>query len=299
MELRDLRTFVAVVEHGGFSAAARHLGTTQPTVSKSLGQLEHDCGFTLVDRLGKGIRVTAAGEIVYRRSQAILAEHQNLLGDLSDLKGLKRGLLKIGLPPLGSGPLFASLFTEYRKRYPHIEIDLREEGSHRLKEAVLTGEIELGVSLLPVSEEFHFQPLQQHPILALLPLNHPLAQEPSLRLSQLADHPFVLFEAGFALNTQIIDACQRRGFTPTEAARSSHGDFIAALVASGLGVGFLPQMVASLQVYQPIRAILLDEPDVHWNLGLIWRRNAHLSIAAQSWLQLVRESLAPDQDRKR
>jgi DNA-binding transcriptional LysR family regulator len=290
MEMRNLRAFVQVVNKGGFSAAAKVLGTTQPTVSKAIVQLEHDCGFPLLDRLGRGVRMTAAGESVYRRGLAILAEHENLLGDLADLKGLKRGQLKLGIPPLGSGPLFASLIAEYRRRYPQIEILLREEGSHRLKEAVLAGEIELGASLLPVEDEFLFQEMRDDPIMVLLPLNHPLAQRDSLKLKELSDAPFILFEAGFALNELIVGACQNRGFTPMEAARSSHSDFITALVASGLGIGFLPRTVVSLQSHFAVRSIVLDEPDVRWRLGLIWQRHTNLSPAAESWIELVRES---------
>lgn len=293
MELRNLRAFVRVVDCGGFSAAAKGLNTTQPTISKAISQLEHDCGGPLLDRLGRSVRMTPAGETVYRRGVTMLVEHENLLGDLADLQGLKRGQLKLGIPPLGSGPLFAALIAEYHKRYPEIEIQLREEGSHRLKEAVLSGEIELGASLLPVGEEFHCQEMCDDPIMVLLPASHPLASESTLKLAQLADIPFILFEAGFALNALLLGACQTRGFTPIEATRSSHSDFISALVASGLGIGFLPRLVVSLQGHLAVRAILLDEPDVRWKLGLIWRRHANLSVAAQSWIELVRKPTAP------
>lgn len=290
MELRNLRAFVRVVECGGFSAAAKALHTTQPTISKSVNQLEHDCGVSLLDRLGRGVRLTPAGETVYRRGVTMLIEHENLLGDLADIQGLKRGQLKMGIPPLGSGPLLAALIAEYHKRYPEIQIELREEGSYRLKEAVLSGEIELGASLLPVGEEFHIQEMCDDPIMVLLPASHHLAGESSLKLKQLADIPFILFEAGFALNSLILEACQARGFTPLETTRSSHSDFISALVASGLGIGFLPRLVVSFQGNFAVRAILLDEPDVRWKIGLIWRRQANLSIAAQSWIALAREA---------
>lgn len=290
MELRNLRAFAMVIEKGSFSAAAQALGTTQPTISKCISQLEHDCGFPLLERLGRSIRITTAGEIVHRRSQSILFEHRSLLGDLADLKGLKRGHLKLGISPLGSGPLFATLFSEYRRRYPKITIELREEGSHRLKEAILSGEIELGMSLPPVSEEFNSRTLCKDPLMVLLPLNHPLATKKSVKLRQLSRDPFVLFEAGFALNALITEACQKRGFVPIEAAHSSHADFISDLVASGFGIGFLPQLVAASQNHPAVHRVPLDETDIVWHLSLIWRRHAHLSIAAQSWLDLIEEN---------
>jgi DNA-binding transcriptional LysR family regulator len=151
MDFRTLRTFVEVVREGGFSQAAKVVFATQSTVSKAVKQLEIELGVPLLDRKGHRSTLTSDGEVVYRRALKILAERDDLVTELDELRGLKQGTLRLGLPLVGSSDLFAPLFATYRSRYPGVEIRLVEHGGDRLKEFLLSGEIELSVSLLPVS----------------------------------------------------------------------------------------------------------------------------------------------------
>lgn len=111
MELPKLRAFVEVVRQGGFSKAVRFVFATQSTVSKAVKQLEHEIGVPPLDRIGHRIKLSAAGEIVYRRAIRILIERDDLVSGLNELRGLKCGILKLGLPPVESGILFAKLFA--------------------------------------------------------------------------------------------------------------------------------------------------------------------------------------------
>ncbi len=289
MDLRTLRAFCEVLRQGGFSQAARAIHATQPTVSKAVRQLEDEIGMPLLDRQSHPPRMTQAGEVVFRRAQAMLAQRDDLVAELQELRGLKRGVLRLGLPTLGSSVLFAPLFARFRSRYPGIEISLAEHGSRRLEDMVQSGDIELGATLTPVPEAFEYQPVAREPLMVLMPPDHPLARSRRLRLAQLRDTPFVLFESGFALNQVLISACERVGYTPVTAARSGQIDFIVALVASGLGIGFLPRLVAEQRQQAGVRLVELDDRDAVWEMTLIWRRGGYLSHAALAWLALNRE----------
>ncbi|MCK1351390.1 LysR family transcriptional regulator [Bradyrhizobium sp. CW7] len=287
MEIRTLRAFVEVVRQGGFSRAAKTVFATQSTISKAVKQLEDEIGVPLLDRIGHRSKLTAAGEIVYQRALRILAERDDLIAELGELRGLTRGTLRLGLPPVGSGTLFAPLFAIYRKRYPSIDIRLVEYGSERLEEVLLSGEIELAASLLPVSEEFEWQDIQREPLTVLLPADHALSHRRSVDLLALRELPFILFESGFALNRVILDACHRHGFEPTVVARSSQIDFIVSLAATGMGVAFLPRMIAEQRKHPSVARVPLAERDTDWHIAMIWRRGAYLSHAAKAWLDLV------------
>ncbi|PZU22170.1 MAG: LysR family transcriptional regulator [Shinella sp.] len=289
MELRTLRAFVEVVRRGGFSEAAKTVFTTQSAVSKAVRQLEDELGLTLLDRIGHRSTLTAAGEIVYRRALTMLAERDDLLAELEEFRGLKRGRLRLGLPPIGSDALFAPLFAIYRSRYPGIEIQLVEHGSKRLEELVRDGEVDLGGSLLPVSEAFDWQEVRLEPIHVLLPEDHPLASEEAIPLERLKDMAFILFDAGFALNPIILEACQSRGFEPQVAARSSQINFIVELVAAGLGVGFLPRLIARQRVHAGVVHRPVVDPGMNWHMAFVWRRGAYLPHAARAWLELAAE----------
>lgn len=289
MDFRTLRAFVEVVRQGGFSQAARTVFATQSTVSKAVKQLEQEVGMPLLERLGHRNVLTAAGEVVYRRGVKLLADRDDLLAEIDEVRGLKRGVLRLGLPPVGSNTLFAPLFAVYRQRFPGIEVQLVEHGSARLEEILRMGEIDFAGMLLPTSEEFDWQAVRREPLVALLPSRHPLATRPSVSLVDLRETPFIIFEAGFSLHRMILDASRRAGFEPAVVARSTQIDFMLGLVAAGLGVAFLPRMIASQRATPAVRQVLLDEPGTEWNMAMVWRRSAYLSEAAKAWLALVRE----------
>jgi DNA-binding transcriptional LysR family regulator len=289
MEFRTLRAFVEVVRQGGFSQAGKVVFATQSTVSKAVKQLEDEIGVPLLDRVGRHNTLTAAGNIVYRRAIRMLAERDDLVLELDELRGLKRGTLRLGLP-LVSNVLFAPLFALYRSRFPGIDIHLVEHDSGRIKELLLSGDIEVAASLLPVPDGFEWQDVLTEPLAAVLPEDHALAGRESVDLSTLRELPFILFEPGFTLHRMILDTCRRRGFEPTVAAESSQIDFIVQLVAAGMGVAFLPRMIARQRRDSHVRHVLLAEPGTDWHLAMIWRRGAFLSHAARAWLALVKEN---------
>ncbi|WP_118138430.1 LysR family transcriptional regulator [Oceanicella sp. SM1341] len=293
MEFRTLRAFVEVVRAGGFSRAAARLNATQSTVSKAVRQLEDELGLPLLDRIGHRSSLTAAGEVVYQRGLTLLADRDTLLTELRELAGLSRGALRLGLPPIGSSLLFAPVFTTYRQRYPGVEIRLVEHGSDRLEDLLRAGEIDLAASLLPVSEEFDWQPVRREPLEALVSPGSPFAGRARVTLSELRAMPFILFESGFALNRIILDACRREGFEPEVAARSSQIDFIAELAAAGLGVAFLPRMIAGQRGHLPVARIPLDQPGTDWDMAMLWRRGAYIPHAARAWLDIARETRPP------
>lgn len=290
MEFRPLRAFVEVVRQGGFSQAAAVLFSTQSTVSKAVKQLEEECGILLLERQGHRNRLTEAGEMVYRRGVKLLAERDDLLAELAEFRGLRRGSLRLGLPAVGSSALFAQLFALYRQRYPAIEVSLIELGSEQLEERLRAGQIDVAGALLPTSAEFESQPVRSEPMVALLAEGHPLARRRGVSLGELRETPLVIFDRGFGLHSMIIEACRRAGFEPVIAARSTQIDFMIELVGAGLGVAFLPRMVAAARRQAGIRQVVLRDPAMEWRMALIWRRGGYLSAAAEAWLALVRET---------
>lgn len=289
MNLRTLRVFVEVVRQGGFSQAAEVVSLTQSSVSKAVRTLEDELGTPLLNRIGHKSELTAAGEIAFRRALVLLAERNDLIAEINELRDLKGGTLRIGLPPVGCGVLFAQMFATYRSRYPRVNIELIEHGSKKLRECLEAGEVDLAALLIPIDETFAYQEVRNEPLVAVLPGAHSLSRRKRINFSDLADSPFILFEEGFALNALIMAACDRRGIVPRVTARSGQIDFIADLVAAGLGVAFLPRMLAQKHKHAGIALVPLEEPDTDWNIALAWRAGAHLPPAAIAWLELAKE----------
>lgn len=290
MDFRTLRAFVEVVRQGGFSPAAKAVFATQSTVSKAVKQLEEEIGAPLLDRIGHRSLLTPVGEVVYRRGVKLLADRDDLLAELDEIRGLRRGVLKLGMPPVGSATLFAPLFAVYRRRYPGIEVRLAEHGSDQLEASLRAGEIDFAGVLLPTSPEFDWQEVGREPLVALVPAADPLGSRSRLTITDLHATPLILFDSGFTLHRIILDAARRAGFEPDVVVRSSQIDFMVQLVAAGLGVAFLPRLIAAQRPNPAVRQVLLDEPGTEWVMAVVWRRGAFLSGAAKAWLALVREA---------
>ncbi|EGD60107.1 LysR family transcriptional regulator [Novosphingobium nitrogenifigens DSM 19370] len=288
MEMRNLRVLVEVIRQGGFTDAARVLFSTQSTVSKAIKALEDEMGVPLLERGSRHVAPTAAGAIVHRQALRILAAREDLLSEIAELKGLRRGLLRLGLPRVGGDALFAPIFARFRQRYPGIEVQLSEHGSARLRELLHSGELDLAGLLLPVSDEFETQELGREPVDALLPASHRLATRDSLRFSDLADTPLVLFDTGFMLHAMVTDAFRAHRLTPQVAAQSSQIGFMLELVAAGIGVSFLPRLVAHMHRREGVVQIPVGDPALEWRMALAWRREAYLPHAARAWLDVAR-----------
>lgn len=293
VEPRALRYLVAVVRAGGFARASAHAHASQPTLSKAIAQLEEEFGARLLERGRRGVRLTAAGELVHRHAVATLAATERLHAELDALRGLRRGELRLGLPPMGSSVLFAPHLAHFRQQHPDIDIRLMEHGSRRLEQAVLEGELDIAATLLPAGNGLSWQKVRDEPMLALLPQAHPHAQARRFRFDWLTASPLILFEEGFALNRLIEEACLRHGIVPRETVRSSQVDFILALVAAGGGIALLPRLAVASRKLLGVAALPLASSELRWRMVLAWRAGAQLSPAAKAWLALV-ASHTPD-----
>jgi len=236
LNIRTLQILVEVARQGGFSRAAQTVHAVQPTVSKAVQAVEDRLGVRIFERANNGVRLTVEGEIVYRRALNILQEFEALEADVAALHKLEKGVLRIGFPPVASGILFADLLSKYRQLYPGINISLQEQGCASLEPMVLSGDLDLAVTLLPVPPNFSWLQIRDEPLMVIMPPDHPLADRKRLKMDELADNAFIGFEQGFLLNDRIKAVCRQRGLKLNECLRSGQLDFIMTLVATGIGV---------------------------------------------------------------
>ena len=289
MELRNLQALVEVVRQNGFGAAADKLCVTQPTISKQIRQLEQALGETLLLRAEKPVRLTDAGTVVLRHAEVILAELASLQHELADLGGKQRGELAIGISPLSSMMLMPKI-AAFKHKYPGIELRFFEEGANVIEEELLAGRIEVGGLLMPVDESrFAVRALVKSPMVLVAPQKSAWARRQSVRLAELADEPFILFSAGYALNARIEAACQTAGFTPFVAGRSGQWDLIIALVENGVGIALLPACIVAMVAPERVHVCELTNPRIDWESVIAWRRDAYLSHAARAWIELFGE----------
>ncbi|WP_207000140.1 LysR family transcriptional regulator [Trinickia mobilis] len=291
MELRALRYFVEVVRQQSFTVAAERMFVTQPTISKMVKALEDEIGAPLLLREGRQMVLTDEGRIVFQRGQEVLAAQAQLQAELDDVGTLGRGELAIGIPPMG-GSLFTPTIAEFRRRYPKIEQKLFEHGSRAIEAALIAGELELGGVLQPVDPNtFDVLPMTNQLLWIVARRGSRWDDAQSVPLSDLAREPFVFYNESLTLNDVVTEACRKIGFTPAIVGRSSHWDFMAALVHAGVGIALLPAPYCKRLDTAHFTCRPVVEPEIQWQMAVGWRKNGYLSHAARAWLAVARETL--------
>ena len=291
MDVRSLSYFLEVAKQNSFSKASQTLHVTQPTLSKMIKNLEDELGVTLFDRSTRRVQLTEAGEAVRMHAQMVIRSIDHLRSALEDIKHLKHGQFSLGLPPVIGPSFFPPIIARFRQQYPRISMRIVEEGGKRVERDVLEGALDLGVVVLPVDESrFETLPLVKRKLHLVVHPGHPLAGRTRVRLVELQEENFIMFQQGFSLYDRVREACIRAGFEPKVGYETAQWDFIAELATAGLRVGFLPDVVCARLDPARVAVIPGTEPQIHWNLALIWRKNGYLSHAARGWVEFVRSS---------
>lgn len=288
MELRALRAFVEVAKSGGFTLAAERLFVTQPTISKLIGKLESELGHPLLHRGRKQCELTDYGRAVLVYAESILRNLADIERALDDVAGLKRGELRIGIPPLGPR-LFVPLIGAFKRRYPDIELKLFEDGSYAIEMALADGQLEMGVLLAPVDSQRYGHRLLLDDRLALVApaRSYWTRRRDEVGLAELAEEPFILFTPAYVLNDRIAEACRQCGFVPNVAGRSGQIGMILEMVRNGLGISLLPSSQLGMMDLRDFTVRRLVEPEIPWRIELAWLRGHYLSTAARAWLAML------------
>ncbi|GGE34528.1 putative HTH-type transcriptional regulator YwbI [Pullulanibacillus camelliae] len=290
MDVRHLHYFIEVANWKSFTKAAQHLYVTQPTISKMVKNLEEELGVALLERTGKQIQLTDAGKVILEQAKAITSAFQNMTSALDDLRNLKTGHVRIGLPPMIGARFFPQVIGGFREKYPGVTLQLVEDGAKKIEQDVAGGLLDIGVVLLPFKKEvFHSFPFVKEEIRLVVPTTHSLSERTEVSLAELAHEPFILFREDFALHERIIKACLSEGFHPQIVAESSQWDFISEMVASRLGIALLPEAITAGLDRERVKVIRLVKPTIPWHLAVVWRKDFYLPFAAREWLHYTRQ----------
>lgn len=290
MDIRDMQYVMELARCRSFTKAAEALHITQPTLSKMIKSLEEELGVQLFTRVGKQVELTDAGQVILSQAGEIVEAFRSITSELHDLTQLGRGRIRIGLPPMVGASFFPRVMSRFRSRYPGLEIQLVEEGSKKLEAEVAEGRLDMGVVLMPTDENrFDTFTIIRERLQLIVPPDHPLADKRRVALQELSGEPFILFREDFGLHGKIIAECRRAGFQPNVLYESSQWDFMAEMVAAGLGVALLPEVICRPLSPERVRVLELVEPVIPWTLAMIWRKKSYLSFAAREWIRFTQE----------
>ena len=285
-ELRHLRYLLAVAEQGSFTRAAEELRVSQPTLSQQVKQLERAVGAQLLDRTGRSVRLTDAGETYAhyaRRALRDLAAAERAVLDVADLS---RGSLRLAVTPTFTAYLVGPLVAELHARHPAITLDVRELAQDRIEAALLADELDLGIA-------FHGPHLPGIEATALFTETLGLVVGASdagarvLPVPDLAGRQLALLSGDFATRGHIDDYLARHRVTPRIAIEANSIQALTEIVRRTPLATVLPDAVT--HDHPHLVPVALEPPLPARTVVLLRRESAYRSAAAREFTRLTAE----------
>lgn len=291
MNFQRLKVFQTVARLRSFSRAAEELYTSQPNVSKQVGQLETELGTSLFHRLGSGIELTDAGRAVYRYAQQVFDLMVEMQRTLTELEGLERGYLRLGASSTPGLYLLPEMIAAFGYRYPGLEVSLSISNSGQVVDQVLAGKIDLGfVGGFVEAAGLQVQPFVNDELVLIAPVGHRLAARTDVPAGELVAETFIVREAGSGTCRAMEAMLEALGIEPQRALEMNGCEAVKRAVAAGLGLSFVSRYAIDLELEQGVLA-MLPGPGLSLSrqLHIISRKDARLSPGALAFLALARK----------
>jgi LysR family transcriptional activator of glutamate synthase operon len=296
MELRQLRYVVALAEERSFTRAASKVLVAQPALSQQIAKLEAELGVPLVDRTTRRVGMTEAGERLVEHARRVLKQVDVAHEELADLAGLRSGRLTIGASQTVGGFDLLGLLATFHRRYPAVDLALREDLSLGLAAQLRADELDLAFITIPAgpaTEGLDRRVVSSEEMVAVLPPDHELSGRRKLRVTDLEAQTVVSFRHGATIRRRLDEAAARAGFELRVAFETNEVVRMRALAAAGLAIAILPRTDAE-QPGPPVAAVPFDEPGFRHTVYMCARAGRHHSPAARALIDLTPAAPADD-----
>lgn len=288
LDLRLLRSFVAVAEELHFGRAATRLHIAQPPLSVQIRKLEDAVGTRLFERDRRRVALTEAGEFLLDRARQMLRESERARAETLRVARGEGGVLRIGYTPTATYEVLPRALRRFREQHPAVRLELEELRSPAQPDAVRDGRIEVGLACGPVADgaDLLERVLARERFVLALPRRHALAARRTVQVAQLAREPFVLVrpELEPAWASACIRALAGAGVHPEVAQETDSKIAMLGLVAAGLGVSIVSESTMRIGregvVFRPLGRFALRAP-------LVALHFARLSPRAQAFLRAL------------
>lgn len=288
MDFDQLVTFLEVVKLGNFSRAGQKVLRSQSAVSAQIRQIEEEYGERLLDRSGKVVRLTPAGEVFFEYVQRMLTLFSESKRAVADQGQQPRGVLAIGANEATCLYVLPDVFAKYSKLYPDVQISIYRNFSRKILERVHDGSIDVGVVTMPVkSPGLKVRSIFRDRLMLMVDAKNPLAKMKSVSVAVAAEQPQLYPKTGYT--RQILDKL----FRPYQSQLRIRMELpsvgmIKSFVAAGLGVS----LISSRYVLDEVRAgtvklIELEHEDLWRELGVVYQSNRTLPRSAKTFVDLI------------
>lgn len=287
MDIRQLLYFTTIAEEGSISAAAKKLHLSQPPLSYQMKLLEEELHLPLIERSARGIALTEAGRVLYKRAQGILELSELTRKEMLAMASGFTGTLHIGTVSSSGASLLGWRIPAFHQKHPQIGFAIHEGNTFELMEMLESGLIELAI----VRTHFHNDQLNclylsPEPMIAagaasFFPAGMPSGQPISLEL--LGHAPVILYRR---FEKILLSLCEQKGITPQVFCIADDARTTLMWAEAGLGVAVVPQSAYRIMPHHNMVYGELSEEDLHTRIAAVCKKGCSLSWAAQQFLEI-------------
>ena len=288
LDILGVQAFVFIAELGSFSSAAEHLHLSQTAVSRRVSKLEEAIGVELFVRTTRTLALSQAGKDFLPRARRIVRELSAALGDLKDSAAKGYGNFVLACLPTIAGSLLPPILAEYGRHYPRNRIQILDRSSYEIREAVLEGEADFGISVPDAPHaDLEYEHLFEDPIVAIFPSNHPLSKKTKLSWKELEELTLIGVSSLTGLRHQIETIVNTHKLTLSFTYEVSHIATLTGLVLGGAGIAILPLSAVKSYVDPSLKIARLVTPAVSRSISIFKRIDRPLSVLSYPLYKLA------------
>jgi DNA-binding transcriptional LysR family regulator len=290
-ELLDLKAFVTVAELGSFVRTAEALNLSQPALSRRIQKLEESLGAPLLERSTRHVKLTMVGRDFLPKVRRFVDEFELSVLGISDLGARTSGLVSIAAVPSAVFYFLPQAIARFSRKYPRIRIRILDIGANEGLDAVVRSEVDFGINFIGASHpDLEFTSLVDDPFLLACRHDHPLASRKRVKWEELGSERVIIVGRNSGNRAIIDNALAQQGLQLTWAYEVAHLSGSLGLIEAGLGVAVLPRLATPPKGHPIVRRIRLTDPAVSRTIGIVRRRSAGLSPAANQLLDVLLET---------
>jgi len=294
LHLSEAKLFREISQTRSISRAATHCGISQSAASQHVQELERRLGLPLVDRSTRPLALTDAGKLYADFCRDVLRRDEQFLAALQSLKGNAEGAVHVvSIYSIGLSEM-SRLRTEFENRYPHSQLHVDYLRPERIYEAVLADEADLGLVSYPVAKrELAVIPWRKEQMAVAMAPSHPLAAVSLLQPADLNGQDFIGFDEDLLIRREIDRFFRDHGVEVRMVMQFDNIQTIKEAVALGSGISILPARTMQTEIEQGrIISVPLHAPKLLRPVGIVHRKRKKFNLAAQAFLNLLREQPA-------